>query len=390
MHLKMFKYDSFRRHAQMYIEPAIVHKWKTTQDAILQQLSEQQNVVLGGDLRADAPGHSARYGSYTMMDLRTNTVIDIQLVQSNEVGGSYHMEKEGLKRSLALLEERGVTLESIVTHRRPQIQKFLKESNITHYYDVWHMEKGLSKKLLKISQNKDCEKLTKWLRSIKNHMYWTVASSTSVPERTAKWTSILNHVLDIHTHEDPAFPQCLHPIRISKDRNKWLTAGTAAFCRLEKVLTNKRVMKDVVKLSPHYQTSSLEDFHRLILSFAPKNVVFPFLGMLCRLYLAVMHFNENTDRAQATNSDGEPLFKLQFPKWKKGEFTAKPVKEQPTFRYVDEIMDLVFEKVFPEPGPYTDVVLKMSIPEDLSALFEKPDRKEVIERYVTRFSQGLV
>ncbi|XP_058486000.1 uncharacterized protein LOC131459881 isoform X1 [Solea solea] len=390
MQLKMFKYDSFRRHARMYIEPAIVHKWKTTQTAILQQLSEQQNVVLGGDLRADSPGHGAKYGSYTMMDLRTNTVIDLQLVQSNEVGGSYHMEKEGLKRSLALLEERGVTMESIVTDRHPQIQKFLRESNITHYYDVWHMEKGLSKKLLKISQNKGCEKLTKWLCSIKNHMYWTAASSTSGPERTAKWTSILNHVLDVHTHDDPAFPQCLHPIRTSTDRSKWLTAGTPAFCRLEKALTNKRVMKDVVKLSPHYQTSSLEAFHSLILRFAPKNVVFPFLGMLCRLYLAVMHFNENTARPQATNCDGEPLFRLQFPKSKKGECTAKPVKEQATFKYVDETMDLVFEKVFPEPGPYTEAVLQMSIPEDLSAQFEKPDQKEVIERYVTRFSQGPV
>lgn len=62
--------------------------------------------------------------------------------QSNEVGGSYHMEKEGLKRSLALLEARGVKLESIVTDRHPQIQKFLRETNIMHYYDVWHMEKG--------------------------------------------------------------------------------------------------------------------------------------------------------------------------------------------------------------------------------------------------------
>ena len=53
------------------------------------------------------------------------------------------MEKEGLKRSLALLEERGVTLDSIVTDRHPQIQKFLREANVTQYYDVWHMEKGI-------------------------------------------------------------------------------------------------------------------------------------------------------------------------------------------------------------------------------------------------------
>lgn len=84
---------------------------------------------------------------------------------------------------------------------------------------------GLSKKLLKISQSKDCEKLQKWLRSIKNHIYWTAASSSSAQERVAKWTSILNHVQDIHTHEGPVFPQCLHPQRTSRDKSKWLRAG---------------------------------------------------------------------------------------------------------------------------------------------------------------------
>ncbi len=53
------------------------------------------------------------------------------------------MEKEGLARSLALLESRGVNLDWIVTDRHPQVQKFLRERNITHYYDVWHMTKGI-------------------------------------------------------------------------------------------------------------------------------------------------------------------------------------------------------------------------------------------------------
>ncbi len=84
---------------------------------------------------------------------------------------------------------------------------------------------GLSKKLLKISQRKECEKLRKWLRSIKNHIYWTAAASSSGQERVAKWTSILNHVQDIHTHEDAVFPRCLHPRRTSRDKSKWLRAG---------------------------------------------------------------------------------------------------------------------------------------------------------------------
>lgn len=303
------------------------------------------------------------------MDLRTSTIIDLQLVQSNEVGGSNNMEKEGLRRSLDLLSAHSVTFDSIVTDRHPQIQKYLREANITQYYDVWHVEKGVSKKLLRIARSKDCEQLQRWFHSIKNHIYWTAASSSSGQERVAKWTSILNHVQDMHTHEDPVFPQCLHPQRTSRDKSKWLRAGTPAFCRLEKVLTNKRILKDVEKLSPHHHTSSLQAFRSVILRFVPKNGVFSFLGMLCRLYLAALHFNENAEGPQATTAAGEPLFKVFFPKYKKGLCSAKPVKTDHTFHYVDNLLDLIFEKVVVDPTSYMEDILKISIPENLESQF---------------------
>ncbi|XP_056114874.1 uncharacterized protein LOC130091161 [Rhinichthys klamathensis goyatoka] len=314
------------------------------------------------------------------MDLRSSTIIDLQLVQSNEVGGSNNMEKEGLRRSLDLLRAHGVTFDSIVTDRHPQIQKHLREANITQYFNVWHIEKGVSKKLLKIAQNKDCEKLQKWYRSIKNHIYWTAASSSSGTERVAKWTSILNHIQDVHTHDDPVFPQCLHPQSNTTDKSKWLRAGTTAFSRLEKILRNKRILKDVEKLSPHHQTSSLEAFHGVILRFAPKNVVFSFLGMLCRLYLAALHFNENAGRPQAMTAAGEPLFKVVFPKYKKGQYSAKPVKIEPTFQYVDNLLELIFENVVVDPTPYMDDILKISIPEDLTSQFDKTDKQTGSDR----------
>ncbi|XP_061566080.1 uncharacterized protein LOC133420407 isoform X1 [Cololabis saira] len=387
MHLKLFKYDTFRRHARSFLEPAIVHKWKAEQDDVLLQLSQEQSVVVGGDMKAGSPGHCATYGSYALMDLKRNTIIDVQLVQSNEVGGRYHMEKEGLKRSLALVEACGVTLDCIVTDRHSQIQKFLSEAKINQYYDVWDVEKGISKQLEKISKTKECEQLKKWMRSIKNHIYWTAASSRTGPERVAKWTSILNHVQDIHTHGDPLYPKCQHPLRVSRDRSKWLRAGTPAFYKLEKILTDKRILKDVEKLSPHHQTSALDAFHSVILRFAPKNVVFPFLGMLCRLYLAAMHFNENANHPQK-KADGEPLFKVNFPKSKKGECTAKPVKVDPTFKYVDELMDLLFDHVFYDKESFQSEVLNIPIPEDPCPNFDRPAKEDVIASYVSRFNQG--
>ena len=81
---------------------------------------------------------------------------------------------------------------------------------------------GISKQLLKAAKKRDCEHLREWLKSIRKHIYWTAATSTTGPERVAKWTSILNHV---QGHEDPLFPKCLHPLPVTRGKGEWLAAG---------------------------------------------------------------------------------------------------------------------------------------------------------------------
>ena len=44
-------------------------------------LSDGSPVTLGGDGQADSPGHSAKFGSYTMIELNHKVVLDIELVQ---------------------------------------------------------------------------------------------------------------------------------------------------------------------------------------------------------------------------------------------------------------------------------------------------------------------
>ncbi len=52
MKLQLFRYETFRRHARAFIEPAVIHHWNVN----LQRLSQEEKVILGGDLRADSPG----------------------------------------------------------------------------------------------------------------------------------------------------------------------------------------------------------------------------------------------------------------------------------------------------------------------------------------------
>ena len=52
---------------------------------------------------------------------------------------------------------------------------------------------------------------------------------------------------------------------------------------------------------------------------------------LFRLHLAALHFNENSDRRQATKQDGEARYAISKPKYKPGAATAKAIKEGRTY-----------------------------------------------------------
>ncbi len=82
MNIAVMSVRSFFRHQQTLLLPVIRKVWKDRQAWILAALqAEQRDLVCGGDGRADSPGHSAKFGSYTMIELHANAVIDIQLVQ---------------------------------------------------------------------------------------------------------------------------------------------------------------------------------------------------------------------------------------------------------------------------------------------------------------------
>ena len=50
-----------------------------------------------------------------------------------------------------------------------------------------------------------------------------------------------------------------------------------------------------------------------------------------RVQIAILYFNENTKREQATTLEGEERFDVLFPKYKAGGYVVKKVKVDPTF-----------------------------------------------------------
>ena len=39
------------------------------------------------------------------------------------------------------------------------------------FFDIWHVAKAISKKMLKASQDQGCEPIKEWMKAVRNHLY---------------------------------------------------------------------------------------------------------------------------------------------------------------------------------------------------------------------------
>lgn len=86
---------------------------------------------------------------------------------------------------------------------------------------------GLGKQIDAISKKSGCDVAGLWRKSIVNHVYYVAATCDGDPDLiAAMWTSLANHVQNIHEHDDDAYPKCDHAPLVEEDRNKeWLRPG---------------------------------------------------------------------------------------------------------------------------------------------------------------------
>eukprot|EP00105_Crassostrea_gigas_P041763 XP_019925911.1 PREDICTED: uncharacterized protein LOC109619685 [Crassostrea gigas] len=330
--VQMFSIGTHMKIQSLYLVPTIENVWQREQLHLFTTARESgETLRLGGDGRCCSTGHTAKYLSYTLMDLKTNKILDTQLVQKNEVRNSYAMELEGLQRGLAKIAEEELQVSHLVTDRHSQIKKYMREVHpeVVHWFDCWHIAKGIFKKLEAVGKKKNCEIIGDCSRSISNHTYWCAMSSEGDGELVSqKWCSILNHVCNVHEGHGNKFPRCEHG---DLEDRLWIKKGSKAYEELEKIVKGRLLMTDIKKISPAEQTSGLEAFHKVLCHFAPKFVHYFHAQMEARLLLAALHFNENSTRQQAKNQNGDLIYSVSFPKGRHGEGVAKEVKVKQTF-----------------------------------------------------------
>ena len=125
------------------------------------------------------------------------------------------MELLGAQRCFDRLHKEGINLSTFVSDRHAGIAKWVKtnETNTRHYFDIWHVAKAVCKKVFAAGREKGFEKLQRWVKGIRRHLYWCVLSTKQGFGALigAKWESILRHIAGKHDyHENQLFPKCAH------------------------------------------------------------------------------------------------------------------------------------------------------------------------------------
>jgi ribonuclease HI len=366
--------------------PVVQHTWLTSQNALVKKLNQSDGVDVCGDGRCDSPGHSAKYGTYTLMDEKTNLIIEFSLVQVTEVTSSNAMEYEGCKRALNSIIKNKIPIRCLTTDRHTTITAKMRTNyaNIVHQYDVWHISKWVTKKLSKKAKMKDYQELLPWIQSVSNHLWWCSATCEQNAEiLREKWLSLLNHITGKHcwksSKEFKFIKRCGHPRLNKKDQKEivWIENGSPAHVALEEVMTNKKLLKDLAKLTEFHHTGELESYHSLMTKYTPKREHFCYNGMVARTQLAVLDHNANVNRTQTEVKkgprQGEKRFKIVCGKQRKN-WVAKEIKTPKSHSYVEGMMNDV---ILCKKGKKFEY--KPKIQAKCIAPTPKPPKQDVIE-----------
>ncbi|XP_057302544.1 uncharacterized protein LOC130636732 [Hydractinia symbiolongicarpus] len=237
LYLKFLDSSTYYRLRGDYVFPEIYKAWRKHKSKLIDDIKqEDRQLELALDGQCDTPGHNATYSTVSAMDVKTNKIIEFNIVHVREVKNSQNMEKEGFIRCLENIQEKHkLQIEVVATDRHGQIRKLMRTdprfNHIFHQFDPWHIAKGFVKKLTKASKKKGFHLLAEWAPATVNHLYWSVLTCNGDPnDLRERFCSIMHHVVNRHSNfvGNKNYLKCEHGELNDTDirRKKWLKKGT--------------------------------------------------------------------------------------------------------------------------------------------------------------------
>lgn len=121
----------------------------------------------------------------------------------------------GAKRCFAYLQAAGISVKKFISDRHAGIAKWVRETQggTKHFFDIWHVARSVTKKMMKAGKEKGCEVILQWIKGVRNHLYWCATSTKEGFKEMilAKWKSFLYHVANRHKgHPNQLYLDCAH------------------------------------------------------------------------------------------------------------------------------------------------------------------------------------
>ena len=112
----------FNQYQHLYIAPAVSEYWENMKVDLWND-RDGREVILSGDARNDSPGHCAQYCTYSLGDMETKTILNMNIIDVREVEGrkSNNMERVGFERGMDKLLESNMVLKEVVTDAHSEI-----------------------------------------------------------------------------------------------------------------------------------------------------------------------------------------------------------------------------------------------------------------------------
>lgn len=396
LNLAFFSAPVYNEIQRNFLIPEVNSFWSAHQNHIIQSL-QGVPVDLAGDGRCD---YSAKYCSYSLMDVNSEKIVDLELVQCSETGSSVRLEAEAFQRSFRRVrDDLKLNVTRFASDRHTSIRKICRTefSDVLHNFDLFHLAKNISNSLRKAAKLKSNGELELWIKSVSNHLWYCSRNCNSnIPLLVEMWKSILYHVSGIHAwpedNEFKVFRACNHAHLSNEEqrRKKWLKQGSPSHEALRKIVTDKRLLQDLPYIGEFMHTGALEVFHNVVLKYAPKRLEFNFAQMDARLKLAALDHNLNVGRAKAvvkkpragSSPRGETQYKRVFTKFTK-QWVLKTKYEEKCYDYVYEMMDGVVNR---KKNKQREEIRKA--PSANIAPCEAPSKTKMVLKHQSRF-QGL-
>lgn len=126
INLNFISDTSIFRTQKLYVIPSVQKFWSDMKTAIHEILKEGK-MVLSGDGRNDSPGFCAQYCVYSLMESVTKVIVDLEVKDKRETGGSSTtMEVAALKCLLERLAQK-ITIDELTTDASSSVIGMVKK-----------------------------------------------------------------------------------------------------------------------------------------------------------------------------------------------------------------------------------------------------------------------